>query len=596
MLTVPILGVAFTLATGRLVGRVPAAAGAGAGSPELEATLSALVVVGVVYGLQQVIPAFVQNADLRLQHRVDRAMTTRVMNAVAAPVGIAHLEDPAILDEIEKGLGNLRGRSAGVAAVQLLNVWGTRLAGIGAVVLVARFSILLAAALAAVAVLERKFWIKRYDDVTTAIFNRGQIHRRTIYFRQMALTPEPAKEVRAFGLSGWLSGRFRSTWAESMAPVWPKMKGAPLRTTVFVALPLAIRVAGYLVMVRAALRGSIGIGEVAILMRSIAEVSALGSSGDNDHSISEGVATLPVALALEEKLQRMRADAAAGVLPSAGAPQRSVRFDGVHFTYPGRDNEVFSGLDLEIEAGTSVAIVGDNGAGKTTLVKLLARLHEPTDGRIVVDGIDLTTMDPEAWQRRVAAIFQDFIHYALPARDNVTLGAPERQDDTALLESAARRAGVAEMIESLPHGWDTPLSRQLTDGTEPSGGQWQRIALARALFAVEAGAGILVLDEPTANLDVRTEAELYDRFLDITKGLTTIVISHRFSTVRRADRIVVISGGVVVEDGSHDQLMAAGGEYARRFTLQAERYRDDDGRGDAAGEGERDGRGVATHG
>jgi ATP-binding cassette subfamily B protein len=245
-----------------------------------------------------------------------------------------------------------------------------------------------------------------------------------------------------------------------------------------------------------------------------------------------------------------------------------VRFENVSFAYPGRE-KVFDGLDLTIAAGQSLAIVGDNGAGKTTLMKLLCRLYEPTDGRILVDGVALRDIDPREWQRRLSAIFQDFTRYQLSAGDNVSFGNPDVAVEAAGLDRAAARAGAGDLVAGLAHGWDTVLSRQFKDGTDLSGGQWQRLALARALYAVDHGAGVLILDEPTASLDVRAEAELYDRFLELTRGLTTLVISHRFSTVRRADRIVVIEHGKVIEDGSHEALLAAGGHYATMFRLQA---------------------------
>jgi ATP-binding cassette subfamily B protein len=216
--------------------------------------------------------------------------------------------------------------------------------------------------------------------------------------------------------------------------------------------------------------------------------------------------------------------------------------------------------------------VGENGAGKTTLVKLICRLYEPTGGRITVDGADLAELAPAEWHRRVAAIFQDFARYQLSARDNVSMGAPWLAGDMDKLRAAARRAGALDLIEALPRGWDTVLSRAYEGGVDLSGGQWQRIALARAMFAVEGGARVLILDEPTASLDVRAEAELYDRFLEITEGLTTVLISHRFSTVRRADRIVVLEGGRLVESGSHGELMEEGGRYAAMFRVQAERF------------------------
>ena len=205
-------------------------------------------------------------------------------------------------------------------------------------------------------------------------------------------------------------------------------------------------------------------------------------------------------------------------------------------------------------------------------MKLLARLYDPDGGRITVDGIPLTDFDPEQWRTRHAAIFQDFGRYALSARENVGLARFDDDADQAMLDRVADRVGIADLLAEWEHGWDSVLNRQFTNGVEVSGGQWQRIALARALFAVEVGAKVLVLDEPTAQLDVRSEAELYDRFLELTRGLTTIVISHRFSTVRRADRIVVIEHGEVCEAGSHDELVAAGGRYAEMFSLQASRF------------------------
>ena len=258
-------------------------------------------------------------------------------------------------------------------------------------------------------------------------------------------------------------------------------------------------------------------------------------------------------------------------------PRQTIHFANVHFTYPGRDQPVYAGLDLTIQAGRSLAIVGLNGAGKTTLIKLLTGLESPQKGQIRIDGIDLTTLDQTTWRQSVAAIFQDFVRYELPARDNIGFGAIERLpndlSDQQLI-TIAQRAGADTLLTALPSGLDTVLSRRFAGGTDLSGGQWQRVALARAMTAVEAGARVLVLDEPTAHLDVRAEADLYDRFLDLTHGLTTIVISHRFSTVRRADRIVVLQDGRITEDGTHETLVAAGGQYAQLFQKQAMRYTD----------------------
>jgi ABC-type multidrug transport system fused ATPase/permease subunit len=224
---------------------------------------------------------------------------------------------------------------------------------------------------------------------------------------------------------------------------------------------------------------------------------------------------------------------------------------------------VLDGFDISIPAGSSLAIVGPNGAGKTTLAKLLCRLYDPQSGSIEVDGVDLRELDLEAWRSRVTAVFQDFIRFELPLRDNVApRGAPDAVIRAALEEAGA--AGLADL--------DTILARGYENGTDLSGGQWQRVALARALCAIKLGAGLVLLDEPTAQLDVRGEAEIFDRILAATRHSTTILISHRFSTVRHADRICVLEHGRVVELGSHAELMALRGRYHTMFELQAQRF------------------------
>ncbi len=244
-------------------------------------------------------------------------------------------------------------------------------------------------------------------------------------------------------------------------------------------------------------------------------------------------------------------------------PVHEIRFRDLSFSYPGAPRPVLDGFDLTIPAGSSLAIVGQNGAGKTTLAKLLCRLYDPQRGAIEVDGVDLRELDLEAWRARLAAVFQDFIRFERPLRENVApAGAPDE-----VVAEALREAG-ADRLASL----DTPLARGYEGGTELSGGQWQRVALARALCAVRLGAGLVLLDEPTAQLDVRGEAEIFDRILAATRGVTTVLVSHRFSTVRHADRICVVEDGRVVELGSHDELMARGGRYRTMFDLQARRF------------------------
>jgi ATP-binding cassette subfamily B protein len=309
---------------------------------------------------------------------------------------------------------------------------------------------------------------------------------------------------------------------------------------------------------------------MAIMLPMLAITAAAGNVSMDDITLAWTLFGLPDADRLEQDLRPP--SELDGAQDPGSAPRTAIRFEGVEFRYPAGGTDVLGGVDLELAAGTSTALVGVNGAGKSTLVSLLARLRDPTGGRITVDGTDIRELDPARWQRTIALMPQDPVRYPLTAYDNVAFGALEHADDREGVLKAAKLSGFSTVVEELPHGWETVLSRELPDGAELSGGQWQRLALARALFATFHGARVLVLDEPTAALDVRAEARFYERFHEITAGLTTLVISHRFATVRRAQRIYVLDGGVITEQGSHDELVAANGTYAKMYKLQAARF------------------------
>ncbi|MGH3170080.1 MAG: ABC transporter ATP-binding protein, partial [Trebonia sp.] len=410
------------------------------------------------------------------------------------------------------------------------------------------------------------------------------------YLAGIAERPAWAKEVRVFGLAGWLAERFGLRWAGGLEQMAGARRAGRRRTAAVLAVLLCSHGIVAAAMVAAGLSGRLSAAQITVLLLGMSGMTALADQAGSE-LIEYGSPHVPVVLGLEKEA----AQAAASPPPEADgqpaqAPRpvqivREIRFCGVDFAYP-NSPPVFRQLNLAIEAGTSLGVVGLNGAGKTTLIKLLSGLEVPSAGTITVDGVPVSALDVGAWRRTIAAIFQDFVRYELPARDNIGFGALEvlqaaGQDACgqaagdrldALVNAAAERAGAGGVIAGLPNGLGTPLSRRFPGGVDLSGGQWQRIALARAMAAVENGASLLVLDEPTAQLDVRAEADLYERFLSLTRGLTTIMISHRFSTVRRADRIVVLDGGGIIEDGSHDELIAAGGEYARLFSLQAAAY------------------------
>jgi ATP-binding cassette, subfamily B, bacterial len=249
---------------------------------------------------------------------------------------------------------------------------------------------------------------------------------------------------------------------------------------------------------------------------------------------------------------------------------RGIEFRGVGFRYPESDEWVLRGIDLKIPPGEKIALVGHNGAGKTTLIKLLSRLYDPTEGAILLDGIDVRALDPVELRQKIGVIFQDFVRYHLPVSENIGFGQIEAADRMDRIVESARKSGADAMIESLPDGYQTLLGRWFHGGHELSLGQWQRVALARAFMR---DAEILVLDEPTASLDARTEYEIFQHFKELTAGKMAILISHRFSTVRMADRIVVIQGGQIVEIGSHEELLRMEGTYAQLFSMQAEGYR-----------------------
>jgi ABC-type multidrug transport system fused ATPase/permease subunit len=566
------LPAAFALASGHLVASIGDAAGRGFGSPPGRALLAATVTVVVLFALQQLSAPGVRALAEAVGRRLDALLRSKVMAATLAPAGTVHLDDPVVLDKVAAaqavGTGQITPKEAVVglsgAAIRIL-------AGLGSAIVLAGYRWWLAAALMAVYCGLTRVLTADLRRTINSLRGHARRFRRSAYFRGLALEPAAAKELRVFGLAAWVGDRYTAHWQSAMEG-FRRERRHGVWLPPFAGLVLAIAQGGtYVLLARSAARADITLGQLATYAAAATGIAGIFRIGIDDVNIAYGTAPVPSALEVAEVTGEPRFHPT-GTEPAGERPRAGIRFENVSFRYPGRSEDVLSGLDLEIAAGRSLAIVGPNGAGKTTLVKLVARLCEPTGGRIVVDGTDLAGIEPRSWQRRVAATFQDFAHYGLSVADNVGFGAVERSTDTALLVEAAARAGLDEVVERLPAGWETVLSTQVGGGVDLSGGEWQRVALARALFALRAGAGVLVLDEPTAALDVRAEAAFYDRFLDLTAGVTTIVVSHRFSTVRRADRIVVLDGGQVVEDGDHASLMAAGGRYARMFAVQAAHF------------------------
>jgi len=407
-----------------------------------------------------------------------------------------------------------------------------------------------------------------------ARWQRSDDSRRADYYRNLSVLREPGKELRIFALPEWARARQLRYWLASMTETWAlRRKG--LATVLWLHLAAIVGLAvTYQAMLRSTIDGRTSVGRfTAASLAAVGLLTAVVTLSREAARARRSSFYLPSAMrVLGLAASHPRLDVT-GTRPARDLPRTGIAFEGVTFSYPGTARRVLDGLDLWIPAGSSVALVGENGAGKTTLIKLLCRFYDPDEGRITLDGVDVREFDIADLRRRLAVIFQDFVRYQLPARDNVGFGALSAAGDEALLREAASRVGILEQLDALPQGWDTPLAREF-GGVDLSGGEWQRVALARAMMAqVGRDADLLVLDEPTASLDVRVENELYGHFAELSRGRTTLLVSHRFSTVRMAGRIVLLAGGRVVEDGSHAELISAGNRYAELYEVQASHYR-----------------------
>ena len=549
-----VLPALFAIAMGGLVGAVQRG----------EPLATPLTLVAIVFVPLQILSPIHHAIGANLGSRTAAWLYDRLTAACIRPPGMGHLEDPTLTNDLTMArdfdLG-ITGPPMSISMDFIASGLVEMVAGLSCAVLLAGYAwwapLLLAGAWLATHWLLRESAVWR--DRNTAPVREAQRHAE--YFYRLAVDPPASKELRLFGLASWTIDRFRALRRRLYELHWEatRLRERPLIWSLLIVLTANLIV--FWSMATAALNGVLTLANVVTYATAAVTTSAIAFGG---LSWALDGAAAPAAAVL--RLQDAMAPAGAltrGTVAAAGMPAREIRFRDVRFGYPGTDGPVLNHLDLIIPAGSSLAIVGQNGAGKTTLAKLLCRLYDPQAGAIEVDGIDLRRLDLEGWRSRVAAVFQDFIRFELSLRDNVApAGAPDEAIRAALVEAGA--AGLADL--------DTVLNRGYEGGTDLSGGQWQRVALARALCAVRLGAGLVLLDEPTAQLDVRGEAEIFDRLLAATRHSTTILISHRFSTVRHADRICVLEGGRVVELGTHDELMAARGRYQTMFDLQASRF------------------------
>jgi ATP-binding cassette, subfamily B, bacterial len=550
----------FAVAMGALVGAVQRG----------DSLTLSLGVVGVLFVLLQVLTPVQTAVSHNLGDRTAAFLYDRLTAACVRPQGMAHLENPALTADLTVARDFDLGMTGPPLSYSMDFIAGGLVGTIGgfaSAVVLFGFSwwapLLLSGAWLATHWLLREsaVWFDRNTDEVRAA------QRDADYAYRLAVDPPASKELRLFGLVGWTIDRFiaRRTRLHQLQYEATRLRERPLAWCLLIVTSANVIVLWSLAS--AAMDARIGLGEIVAYAQCAVGTSLIAFGGLN--WALDGAAA-PVAAV--QRLEPAMADVGAlpaGSRSTSGLPSREIRFHGVSFTYPGGAT-VFDGVDLTIPAGSSLAIVGQNGAGKTTLAKLLCRFYDPQRGAIEVDGTDLRELDVVSWRTRLAAVFQDFIRLDLPLRDNVApAGAP---DD--VVSAALQDAGAGQLARL-----DTILARGYDDGVDLSGGQWQRVALARALCAVRMGAGVVILDEPTAQLDVRGEAEIFERILSATRHCTTILISHRFSTVRHADRICVLENGEVVELGSHDELIALNGRYRTMFDLQAQRFTTEDEEG-----------------
>jgi ATP-binding cassette subfamily B protein len=553
-----ILPAGFAIAMGVLVGAVQH------GNP----LAGPLAFVGVIFVLLQVLSPIHQAVSANLGDRTAAWLYDRLTEACVRPPGMGHLEDPTLTGDLtvarDFDLG-MTGPPLSISMDFIASGMVEMIGGVASAVILARYAwwaaiVLAGAWLATHWILsDSAIWHDRNTDEVRAA------QRDAEYAYRLAVDPPASKELRLFGLGGWTIDRFvaRRTRLHELQYAATRLRERPVIWSVLLVVSANVLV--FWALASAAAAGRISLGEVVVYVQCAIGVSMIAFGG---FSWALDGSAAPVAAVMRlEPAMRPAGALRSGNRSADATPAREIRLRDVTFAYPagaaGQEHRVLQNFDLTIPAGSSLAIVGQNGAGKTTIAKLLCRLYDPQAGAIEIDGVDIREFDLASWRSRVAAVFQDFIRLELPLRDNVSpAGAP---DD--VVRAALESAGAANLA-----ALDTVLARGYDGGTDLSGGQWQRIALARALAAVKLGAGVVLLDEPTAQLDVRGEAEIFDQLLAATRHCTTILISHRFSTVRHADRICVLEHGRVIELGTHDELMALGSRYRTMFELQAQRF------------------------
>ena len=528
-----------------------------------------LLLVGIEFALavlSDVLGRGIALADGMLGEKFSNETSLRLMRH-AATLDLEDFEDSELQDSLERARRQASGRVSLIGQLfgQAQDVVTVVTFAAGLVIYAPWLIVLLALALVPAFVGEAHFNAQVYS----LNYQRTPERRELDYLRQIGASAETAKEVKIFGLHGFLIDRYRSLaesfFAANRRIAWRRAGWGSLLS----ALGTAAYYVAYAYIVWRTLHGDFSIGDLTFLAGSFRRLNTLLEGLLTGFSQVAGQALyLDDLFSFFEIHPEILSPANPRAFP---VPIRhGFVFEDVGFRYPTAERWAVRGLSFTLRAGETLALVGENGAGKTTLVKLLARLYDPDEGRILLDGHDLREYDLFALRANIGVIFQDFVRYHLTAADNIAVGRIDARGDRARIEDAARRSLAAEVIERLPRGYAQVLGKRFREGIDLSGGEWQKIAIARAYMR---DAQVLILDEPTAALDARAEYEVFRRFKELSLGKTAVLISHRFSSVRMADRIVVLADGRVEAVGTHEELLAQRGRYAELFELQAAGYR-----------------------
>ncbi len=513
-----------------------------------------------------IVGRIVDHCDALLAEQFTKHLSIRIMTHCCR-LDLASFEDPVFADKLERARAQSTSRLDMFSGIgRMAQQFVTLVSLAGGVLLYSPWLLLLLILCTIPAFIGESHFAFLGYALSYAL---TPFRRELDYLRQLGASASGAKEVKIFGLGPYLTDRYRGIAEQCIQQIRQLQNKRLLVSVALAVVSSAGYYAAYIFVVFRALSGKISIGELSFLVGAIAGTSSnFQSFFSTFSSISDQALFLTDLLeffAVEPKIRSPRRP-----LPAPRNIRSGFEFQKVCFRYPGSERLIVNNLDFRLELGERVALIGENGQGKTTLVKLITRLYDPTGGQILLDGRDLRKYRCEDLTREIGVIFQDFMRYEMTASENIGVGQIEKIRDRERISQSAQKGMADEVVSKLDHGIDQLLGRRFDGGVDLSGGEWQRIALARAYMR---DAQLLILDEPSAALDAKSEYEVFSRFADLTENKMALLISHRFSTVRMVDRIVVLENGAISEQGTHDQLMAKGGKYAEMFDLQAAGYR-----------------------